>query len=87
MLEKTKTDVEKVVEMANDDKSGEGTVRFCKLAAGWRDDACKEAKTACDAAKKTWMIKNPGPTATRRKRYAGRKNRNIMRDVPKSNSK
>jgi hypothetical protein len=52
MLEKRKTDVEKAIEAANDDKPSEGTIRFCKLAAGWRDDACKEAKAACDAAQK-----------------------------------
>jgi len=52
MLDKTKTDVESAIKTANDDTPSEGTIRFCKLSAGWRDDACKEAKIACDAAQK-----------------------------------
>lgn len=52
MLEKSKSDLANAIKTANDDTPSERTIRFCRLSACWRDDACKEAKIACDAAQK-----------------------------------
>jgi hypothetical protein len=73
MLDKTKTDVESAIKTANDDTPSEGTIRFCGLAAGWRDDACKEAKIACDAAQKNKSNKKAKSNCDQKKKICQEK--------------